>query len=83
MSQRNGRPVTLDELTDTDIKMIDLRQDIRISLWIINSIIEKYAFGALPLVWTPTLKKGEKINSRVVYGCPEKYLTQEKTDEAH
>jgi hypothetical protein len=37
----------------------------------------------LPMVWTPTLKKGEKINSRVVYGCPEKYLTQEKTDEAH
>jgi hypothetical protein len=32
---------------------------------------------------TPTLKNGEKIIPTVLYGCPEKYLTQEKADEAH
>jgi hypothetical protein len=28
------------------------------------------------------LKKGRKL-IQILYGCPEKYLTQEKTDEAH
>jgi len=32
---------------------------------------------------TPTLKNGEKIIPTVLYGCPEKYLPQEKADEAH
>ena len=36
-----------------------------------------------PGAWTPTLKNGEKIIPTVLYGCPEKYLTQEKADEAH
>jgi hypothetical protein len=29
------------------------------------------------------LKKGENQVYRRIYGCPEKYLTQEKTDETH
>jgi hypothetical protein len=77
---------------------IDLRYDIRSSLWnyLIASLMNMLCRTApydpylhihgsysCPGAWTPTLKNGEKIIPNLLYGCPEKYLTQEKTDEAH
>jgi hypothetical protein len=44
--------------------------------------LHTYSYS-FPRAWTPTLKNGDKIIPTVLYGCPEKYLTEEKTDEAH